>query len=157
MRTNFLYVTILGLLFISCKEEVAITNDLDLMKYGLPIKIKAPEDAVVVSENLGFIQDVTIKADGNYFVQIQAGTATSTDIANIKSDLLGDVKNARYFSKVVEEGDAGFIYEKDLGNNQLNYDFRYVRIQGDKEYVFQRGLIGKFTLDEVKNMYQSVQ
>ena len=136
---------------------------LDLMQYGLPIKIHAPDEAKVTFEDYGFMKDVTVKGRENYFVQIRSGDATTTDIANIKSKLLSEAKEASFFSKVIEESDQGFIYEKNLGKDKatgadnLNYDFRYVKIQGDQEYIFQRGLIGRFTLDEVKNMYLSVQ
>jgi len=127
------------------------------MSNGLPIKIKAPEGATVESDNLGFIQDVTVKGDGNFYLQIQAGSATTVDEAKVKDNLLTDLKNAKYFSKVIEDFPSGFIYEKDLGGGNLNYDFRHVKIQGDKEYVFQRGLIGQYTLEEIQAMYQAVQ
>lgn len=131
-------------------------QSLDLMQYGLPIKVKAPQDAKVESDNFGYVQDVTIKGEDNYYIQIQGGTATTTDVKSIKSGLMSDLKDAKYFSKIIEDGDFGFIYEKDLGDGHLNYDFRYVKVQGDKEFIFQRGMIGQYSLEEVKMMYNSV-
>jgi hypothetical protein len=150
---------LLSLLMVDCKpaDPVGAYDDLDLMSYGLPIKIKAPSDAVVKSENLGFIQDVTIKGDDNFYIQIQSGTATTTNITSIKDEYLNTLKSGKYFSKIIEEEDAGFIYEKDLGNGNLNYDFRYIKVQGDKEYIFQRGLVGQYTIDEIKAMYNAVK
>lgn len=144
---------------ISCKsaDPMEAYKDLDLMSYGLPIKIKAPVGSVVESDNLGFIQDVTIKGDNNFYIQIQGGTATTTDISTIKTEYLSNIKNSKYFSRIIEEDESGFIYEKDLGDSNLNFDFRCIRIQGDKEYIFQRGLVGKYTLEEVKLMYDAVK
>ena len=127
------------------------------MSYGLPIKIKAPADAVVKSENLGFIQDVTVEGDNNFYIQIQGGTATTTNITSIKDEYLKNLKTGKYFSKIIEEEDAGFIYEKDLGNGNLNYDFRYIKVQGDKEYIFQRGLVGQYTIENIRTMYNAVK
>jgi len=38
-----------------------------------------------------------------------------------------------------------------------NYGFKYLKIQGDKEYIFQTGLVGNFGLDDVKVMYEAVK
>jgi len=152
-------LVLLSFLMIDCKPASPTEGyqDLDLMSYGLPIKIKAPENAKVEFDNMGFVQDVTIQGGDNFYIQLQGGTATTTDIASIKAEYLNSIKNSKYFSKIIEEGDAGFIYEKDLGDGNLNYDFRYIRVQGDKEYIFQRGLVGKYTIEEVKTMYESVK
>ena len=72
------------------------------------------------------------------------------------SELKSDIQKLSFFSKIMEEEDQGFIFEKTLGEDKT-YDFRYVRIQGDNEYVFQTGLMGKFTLEQVKDMYEAVQ
>lgn len=156
---RFLIITCCFSLLFSCKNADPTDGfqSLDLMQNGLPIKIKAPEGAVIESDNLGFIQDVTIKGDDNFYIQIQGGSATTLDATVVKNNLLTDLKNAKYFSKVIEDKEAGFIYEKDLGGGNLNYDFRFVKIQGDKEYVFQRGLVGQYTLEEIKIMYNAVQ
>jgi hypothetical protein len=150
---------LLSLSLVQCKNAGPADQyqDLDLMSHGLPIKIKAPEGVKVVVDDLGFAQDVTIRNDENFYIQLASGTATTTDIATIKAEYINTVKTSKYFSKIVEEEDAGFIYEKDLGNNNINYDFRYIRVQGDKEYVFQRGLVGTYTLEEVKTMYNAVK
>lgn len=148
------------LIIVSCKPDAPSRSnltDLDLMKHGLPIKIKSPENPVVTTDDLGFVQDVTVKGDGNYYIQILGGTATTTDVASVKATQLEDAKNAPYFSSIIEEDSNGFIFEKKYSEDRINYDFRYVKIQGDKEYVFQTGLIGTFTLDEVKTMYDSVK
>ena len=67
------------------------------------------------------------------------------------------VKNSPFFSEIIKEDDNGFIFKKTISEDRINYDFRYVKIQGDKEYVFQTGLIGQFTLDDVEMMYEAVK
>ena len=126
------------------------------MTYGLPITIGAPAESEVVVDDLGVWKDVTVKDGEEYFVQIISSKATSTDINKLKSEALSEVKAGRFFSKIIQEDDAGFIFEKKV-DESINYDFRFFRIQGDYEYSFQTGLIGRFTEDQVREMYDSVQ
>jgi len=130
---------------------------MDLMSKGLPIKIKAPEDVVVDVSDYGLMKDVTVKNDNNYYLQIFSSDAMTTDVKKIKSEKLKEVKSTDTFNKVVQDDEDGFIYEKFRSDSTINYDFRHVRLQGDKQYIFQTGLIGKFTEDEVRLMYQSVK
>lgn len=142
--------------FISC-ESKPVKSSLDLLQYGLPISVNAPEGAVVESEDLGFMKDLTIKSGDDYFVQIFSSTATSIDAKNIISGLKEEVEKEQFFSKMIQEDEHGFIYEKSLGDDKIDYDFRFVKVQGDTEFQFQTGLFGTFTLDQVKDMYESVQ
>jgi len=154
------YLFFTFLIIVSCKSESKVNSnlvDLDLMKYGMPLKIKAPADPVVVNEDMGVIQDVTVKGDDNYFLQITSGTATTTDVASLKESLLSDIKTTPFFSKIVEDFDNGFIYEKKISEDRLNYDFRYIKVQGNNEFVFQTGLIGSFSVEDVKMMVESVK
>lgn len=50
-----------------------------------------------------------------------------------------------------------FIYRKKISEDRINHDFRYIKIQGDQEYMFQVGLMGQFSLEDVKAMYASVK
>lgn len=148
------------LLFVlSCqKEKQEVWKPLDLLQYGIPITILAPDSSQVKSDDLGgLMKDVTIKAGDDYSVQIYATDALTTDLAKIKAGQLAEVKGNRYFSKIVEEEETGFIYEMMLDTSNINYGFRHVRVQGDKEFVFQPGLVGTFTLEEAKRMYEAVK
>jgi len=144
-------------LVFSCTEPAAKLPEMDLMSKGLPIKIKAPEDVVVDVSDYGLMKDVTVKNDNNYYLQIFSSDAMTTDVKKIKSEKLKEVKSTDTFNKVVQDDEDGFIYEKFRSDSTINYDFRHVRLQGDKQYIFQTGLIGKFTEDEVRLMYQSVK
>jgi hypothetical protein len=103
------------------------------------------------------IQDITIQSGDDYYVQIYAAQAETNDITKIKASLLADVKANRYYSRIVSEEESGFIYETAIDENNLNYGFRWIKLQGDMEYVFQTGLVGTFTLEQVKNMYEAVK
>lgn len=148
----------LTLLCISCKNEnTQKWPELELMGYGLPIKIQAPEGAEVKVDDLGIVKDVTIKGEDNYFIQILSGTAYSFDASALVAKQKADVQNIRYFSQIIEEFEDGFIFEKKFSEDRINYDFRCVKIQGDQEYVFQTGLMGQFTLEEVQELYKAVK
>lgn len=151
-------LSVLCILFISsCKTDPASQlNKLDLLAHGLPISINAPEGAEVVTDDMGVWKDVTVKAGDNYYVQILGSDATTFEKSGILSDQLASVKQGAFFSKILEEYEDGFIFEKKI-DEVLNYDFRYIKIQGDKEYIFQTGLIGTFSEDDVRLMYASVK
>lgn len=133
---------------------------LDLLPYGIPLTVNAPEpdSAKVKKSDLGtLIQDITIQNGQDYYIQIYAAQAETNDITQIKASLLADVKANRYYSRIVSEEEAGFIYETAIDDNNLNYGFRWIKLQGDMEYVFQTGLVGTFTLSQVKSMYEAVK
>ena len=151
------------LLLLSCKggdgakKAIDGLSELDLLPHGLPITIQAPTGADVVFSDMGIMKDVTVKGDGNYSLQISSGVATTYDVATIKTELKSQVQEAPYFDEILEEGENGFIYRKKITEDRINHDFRFVKIKGDQEYIFQTGLMGQYTLEEVKAMFSSVQ
>jgi len=149
-------ITLLTFHLIAACSSGTKTTKLDLMSYGLPIAISAPEASVVEVEDLGIMKDVTVKNGNEYYIQILSSQASSNDIKRLKSDALAEVKGGKFFSKIIQEDEAGFIFEKQI-DESINYDFRYFRIQGDSEYSFQTGLIGTFTEEQVRKMYASVK
>ena len=160
MRLSLAGLLLISMLLVNCKEGAAPASsldDLDLMSHGLPIKIKAPAGAEVVTEDMGFIKDVTVKGEGNYFLQILGSEVSTTDIAAIVSSQKEAAKNSPFFSEIVSEDANGFIFKKQITPERINYDFRSIKIQGDQEYVFQMGMMGNFSLDEVKTMYAAVK
>lgn len=149
---------VLALLIISCKSDVTKNmQDLDLMFKGVPIKIKAPLDAEVVVEDLGVLKDITVTKGDHYNLQILSSNAVSFDRADLVNDHKRQVQEDNFFSKFILEEENGFIYEKQIDSNTVNYDFRYIKIQGDQEYIFQTGLFGRFDKSDVEAMYESVK
>jgi len=146
------------LLFFACKQEPKTNfKPLNLLEHGIPLTILAPEEPEIKTMDLTVMKDLTIKKDAeNYYVQLYASTANTTDVQKLKSEHLEDVKKNPYFSKLVSEEPHGFIYEKQMDSTMTSYGFKYVLIQGDQEYIFQNGLIGTFDLEAVKNMYDAV-
>lgn len=143
---------------ISCGTSSSDNMDeLSLLQYGVPFSIKAPADATVKKSDLGVFDDVTIKAGTDFSIQLLASEATELDPTKVKDGLLEGVQRNPYFAEVLEEDPAGFIYRKEIDSSNVNYSFRYVRIQGDREYIFQPSLVGQFSLDDVKAMYSAVE
>ena len=149
----------LALFLVACNSGSSGNDfpDLDLLSYGVPLKIKAPEGVKVTVDDMGIVQDITVKNDGNYNLQIIAGTAYLNNKAEVVNKQKADAIASPTFSKIIEEDENGFIFEKKYSEERISYDFRYVRMQGDKEYIFQTGLLGQFTLEEVKKMYTAIQ
>jgi len=141
---------------VSCKNEPK-RPAMDLMKYGLPISINAPADAAVVADDMGIMQDVTIKEGDDYYIQIYGSEAMTIDAKSVFEKRKKEIQAGNSFAEIVFEEETGMIYKKQIDENTVDYDFIYVKIQGDKEYVFQTGLIGIFNEEQVNAMYQSVK
>jgi len=161
LKSLFLF-SVMALLmagFNSCNNQSKNSGypDLDLLSYGVPLKIKAPEGAVVNVDDMGIVQDITIKKDENFNLQILAGTAYINELSKVVEKQKADAIGSRTFSKIIEEFEDGFIFEKKYSETRISYDFRCVRLQGDKEFIFQTGLLGQFTVAEVQKMYDSVK
>jgi hypothetical protein len=153
-----LYLAIVFISFGACKQDVKSTlKPLDLLEYGFPLTIMAPDSAEVKKMSLTLQQDLTIKKGKNFYVQIFSANATTLDEVKLKEEKLSEVQTNPYFSKVVREDEHGFIYEKSLDSTTHNYDFIYVKILGEKEFIHQAGLTGGFNLEDVELMYEAVQ
>jgi len=155
MLKRLLSFSLLVLLIASCKNETPKT-ELDLLSHGLPISIQAPDNPEITVDDLGFWKDVSVKAGEDYHIQIISSDASTIDIAKIKAEQLELVKEAPFFSKIIKEEDNGFTFEKKI-DDRINHDFRYVKIQGDKEYIFRGAMMGTFTEGQVASMYESVK
>ncbi len=154
MRIIILFV---AAIMVSCGGDKLKSEETDLMSYGMPIKVNCPIDAEINSADYGLMKDITIKKGDNYYVQILSSDAIELDAAKQMKEELAQIKRSKTFTKIIQEDETGFIYEKMRSDSTMNYDFRQVRIQGDKKYIFQTGMVGKFELEDVKYMYKSVK
>ena len=142
---------------LSCQGEKSPLESLDLLSHGLPLKVMAPAGAEVAFDDMGIIKDMTIKGDFNYSVQIFASDTNTLDHSVLKMELKETIESGPYFSRIMEEDEFGFIFEKKVDEDYINYDFRRVKIRGDQKYTFQTGLSGKYSLEDIKMMYNAVQ
>lgn len=155
MKHIFLFVFIF-LTLMSCEKKSQF-EDYDLLQHGLAIKIKAPAEPEVQVTDLGIAKDVTVMKGESYNVQIIASTATTYKTENLISEKKKEVENGPYFSEIIFENENGFVFEKKVDEENINYDFRVIRIVGDTEYDFQTGLIGKFSKEAAMAMFEAVQ
>lgn len=142
---------------IACKKQTDGLVQLDLLPHGMPIVIHAPENPAIRKMDFAIMRDLTVVKGPDFNVQIFEADLMTRNTEEIRNRLLNDVKANRYFSKVLQEDAAGFVYETQVDSNYINYGFRHIRLQGDKEYVFQQGLGGRFSLEAVQRMYKAVQ
>lgn len=158
MRLLFLLLLV-PLLCPSCSADGSTDYaDLDLTAYNIPVTIRAPDSARVVSGSLsGLMDDITVKsAADRYAVQILASAASTNDMTRMKAEQLELVRENRYFEKIVSEDPAGFVFENRIDTTSL-YGFRYIVYRGDREIVFQNSFDGVYQLDEIQRMYDSIK
>ncbi len=153
----FFYILVCGFLFFSCQKDAAVQlKPLDLLSYGFPISVMAPDSAQVKKSSLGgIIEELTIVGDNNYGLLVQSSSATIIDVEKIKNEEISDVKEGRFFSKIIREDDAGFIYETAIDSSNVSYEFFYVKIQGDKDFRFRTPYTGTYSQDEALRIYES--
>ena len=160
-RTNAL-ILLLALFIVAAgcateKEKYPDLIEMDLLSKGVPIVIRAPEGAIVQVKDQVVQRDITVRKGTDFSLQIFESDAMQRDISKIKARMLSEVQGNPYFQKVVSEDENGFIYETAIDSSYINYGFRHVRLQGDKEYVFQTSLRGKFSVEDVEKMHAAVQ
>ncbi len=154
----FLLITVsIGIISCGVEEPQSKFVELDLLSHGMPIVIQAPSDPIIESINLAIQKDITVKKGPDFSLQIFQSDALVSNPKAIKARLLYEVQGNKFYQKIMSEDDQGFIYQTAIDSSYINYGFRYFRLQGDKEYVFQTSLGGKYTLEAVQGMYQAVQ
>ncbi|MBX2814842.1 MAG: hypothetical protein KTR24_02550 [Saprospiraceae bacterium] len=146
----FLLVALCG-----CAGEAPYVEK-DLLQYGLPITLQTPDSVRVKTMDWGLQRDVTLEGDEGYSMQIFSSLATTANLRRALSEYKEISRDNPYFSKFMQEDEDGFIFEIQLDSVQ-SYDFRHLKIQGDREYIFQMGLLGTFSLEQVQEMYQLAQ
>ncbi|MBR9922530.1 MAG: hypothetical protein GYB31_16965 [Bacteroidetes bacterium] len=158
MKISKVVVLFFGIFVMACASEVPDGySELSLMKYGLPVSLMAPDSAEVKTMDMGLIKDVSVKKGEDYFIQITMSEATSMTAEDVIADLKSDEEKRSNFMRLVEEDPKGFIVERSIDSTRNTYDFRYAKIKGDQQFLFQTGLSGFYSLEEVERMYESVQ
>ena len=128
----------------------------DLLPHGEAIKIRAPEKAHIIVEDYGLIKDIIVTDSVDYSLQIFVSKTNTLNLEKALENQRDIVKEASFFSKFLLEEEQGFIYEKNI-DGDLRYDFRYIKIQADKQYIFQPSLSGGHSEAHVKRMYEAVK
>lgn len=154
-------ITLLSIIALLWSCQTGGGSDLvekDLMEHGVPVTIMVPDSATVKARNMGtLMKDITVKGEGNYDLQIMASSATTSDLARVKAEQLATVKTNRYFSRILTEEENGFLYEVAIDSNNVNYNFRYIHLQGDQEIIFSAGMASTLTQEEAERIYEAVK
>lgn len=146
------------ILQVMCRQDrTESLQELDLLTYGFPISVQAPDSPEIKQLDLIVQKDLTIKKGNDYYIQIFMGEATSITAQDLKTAALNTTKQNKYFSRVVEEEDKGYIFELKMDSTATSYGFKYFHIQGDKELIFQTGLTGLFNEKQVRRMYNAIK
>lgn len=158
-----LFVALLSL--IACEstpaeEKPAFTKTVNLLEYGIPVELNAPEDAKVVDASDDMIQDLRIEGD-HYYVQIYGTVATRPSCKTLADEALIDykTKNAT-FQRVVKQDECGFVYAVKTENDTTTYyNFDYFAVKGNKEYRFMSTTspLVKLNQAQVEAIYEAVK
>jgi len=161
MKKTIWIACIGAMMLAGCAGDSAIGSwkEHNLLQYDLPIRIMGPDSVKVTSDNLLFQKDVTIESvlEDGYGIQIFSSEASSQDATKLKADELAATKQHKFFKELIQDDEQGFIYSTEIDSVNIYHQFKYIKVQGSKEYLFQSLSGRKYDLDEVKKMYKSVQ
>lgn len=129
----------------------------NLIGEGVPLKILGPEDLEVKVSTLGTMQDITLRGSDDYSLQVFGMDVQTTNIENLVEEQKDMVREEAYFEKIVEEWEEGFIYSLQIDSAALDYDFRQLRLKGDKVYIFQCGMLGRNSKEKVDRLVKAVR
>ena len=159
---RFFYLLMFGATcgLMACETDTAASQDwpeLNLLQYEVPVKVRAPEGTSVKSDNLGILQDVTLTGPDGYHVQLYVAEALGMPAAEVLQEQRKEVESMRYFAAVTEEFPDAFLFRVVVDTSQISYDFRHVKVVGNKEMVFQTGLTSNSTEAEAKAMLAAIR
>lgn len=144
------------ILLVACqKNKDTELKPLNLMSYGYPITIMAPDSAKVRESLSSVISEVTITGKGGYDLLVQSSeiTFSSSDPKEIKDREKKLVESSKYFSEVVKEEDHGFIYKIEIDSTIQRYDFVHVKVKGNKEFLFKGPYSNELNLKQAEWLY----
>jgi hypothetical protein len=161
LKFIFFYIILSSLFLLnSCKKSVSNENGWimkDLLTEGVPLKILTPKDVIVKVGIENHYKKISLKGGKDYFIEIIANESGSNDLKQLKSELLMEIKQQKDFSKIIDDAEYGFLFEKKKPDGQFSYDFRYLKSDAYQQFVFQTGMYSDFSLSQAKNMYQSLK
>jgi hypothetical protein len=129
----------------------------NLIGAGVPLKVLGPEDLEVKVSTLGTMQDITLKGSDDYSLQVFGMDVQTTNIEELVEEQKDMVREEAYFEKIEEEWEEGFIYSLQIDSAALDYDFRQLRLKGDKVYIFQCGMLGRNSKEKVDRLVKAVR
>ncbi len=156
MHLGKVFSILLFVVFAGCAGQTTKKNGLNLLGFGIPFTIMAPEDVKVTKLGSGTLTDVNIHNNIGYDIQVFMGNAFTSENTKLKQQKKNQVIELPDFSKIVEEFDSGFIFEKKHEDSTRSYDFFVIMTLSDKEISFQGGNSKNFTESEVKKMVKSI-
>ena len=140
----------------SCKSDKSKYQGLDLMKYGIPYIVYAPDDAVASQIGGGQMLDLRLANNDDYDVMIFMTKAQTKHLDRIKQFKKEEVSFYPGFKKIIEEYNEGFIYEKYSSTGNISYDFYAIKVVGNNEINFFSGAKRDYTEAEVKAMIRTI-
>ena len=156
MRLFSFFITVV--VFAACNNaDDNYLKPRNLLEYGIPYTILAPDSVDIKKENLVVQDEVIIKSQksDDYEVRVYFGEATK-DVVATKGEHLNNLRSISVYSSVnvIIDEPNGFVFETVIDSTLHNFGFRRIVIQGDREYIFQSGN-GNYTKEQAEEMYQA--
>lgn len=152
----FLLFTVI--LCVQCSSNpISEWKSINLLEYGVPIEIKAPENVKVEAGDLMGMKDITVQDSGKYNLQIFVSDAQLESLDESLSDLKELIKENPTFDKIIDSFPHGFLFRLQVDSTTQSYDFRYLVTRGNKQIQFQMGMGRIYKREDVKRTLKGIK
>lgn len=155
LNSQYLGLSLLMVVVMACSGGHQNMNEKSLLEYGVPITILAPDSLNVQRSSIGFQEDITVKGDDGFNIQIFVSDAVVPTLEKAIEAHVESVEGNPLFHQIVEKKDDGFIFENRIDSTQT-FGFRHIRLMGGKEYIFQEPLLGTLSEEKARELYDAV-
>lgn len=151
-----LVATTLFFLIAGCADDHASWKETDMMKYGLPIKMKVPEGVEVLKSSVANSDEFKLTGPEGFGMTILMEDASTSDAAKAKGELEKIIKDGRYFDGFIRNEPNGFVYQLTIDSTRTAFCFRKVKIQGGKQIIFQNPYMSKLSEEQALSYYEAI-
>lgn len=152
MRPIILLFCCVFYFLVACSSEKQNLTYTDLLTYGIPIEIQAPDSVDITSSDMGSQKDVVLQGADGYRIQIFSSDAYKNEASTV-AEYKREIKQNPLFKEFVREEPNGFVYAFQLDSTTINHGFRFIQVRNGKEIVIQQGMLGLYSKEEADRLF----
>ncbi len=103
------------------------------------------------------MRNINIRKDEHFHIELFELESNHNDPVSEKQRQMTAMKKSPKFLEILKEYDNGFVYSKKLDSTSIDYDFRLVEYLGDKQLIFQSGVMTSFSLEDIEQMVKAIK
>lgn len=130
----------------------------NLSKYGFPILLAIPENAIIQKNDIALEKGIIINAE-NYNISIDEYTDMAENEQDINLIIEEEKKEIQYtqgFQKIIKENKFGFLYEFLNTDNITEYHFYIIKFHKHKEYEITDAIGAQRSKNTMEEIFDTI-